>query len=64
MVVPSSVEVLKAGDVTSGQLQRTLTGHTHTVDVLAMSPSGQILASGSDETIKLWDLGTGKSDTR
>ncbi|MBD2540753.1 serine/threonine protein kinase [Coleofasciculus sp. FACHB-SPT36] len=39
----------------------TLTGHSNYVNSVAFSPDGQILASGSeDNTIKLWQLGTGK----
>ncbi len=52
---------IKVWNLTNGQLQRTLTGHTHMVGALAISPNGKILASGSyDETIKLWDLDTGE----
>jgi WD40 repeat protein len=39
----------------------TLTGHSHGVVSVAISPDGQTLASGSrDDTIKLWDLKTGQ----
>lgn len=37
-----------------------LTGHTGTVTSIAITPDGQLLASSSDRTIKLWDLATGK----
>jgi WD40 repeat protein len=40
---------------------RTLTGHSDWVRTVAISPDGQILATGSDDnTIKLWELNTGK----
>ncbi|HEX7735546.1 MAG TPA: WD40 repeat domain-containing protein [Ktedonobacteraceae bacterium] len=40
---------------------RTLTGHRDPVLSVAFSPDGQTLASGSwDNTIKLWNLATGK----
>ena len=39
----------------------TLKGHSSMVHAVAISPDGQLIASGSnDNTIKLWQLGTGK----
>lgn len=39
----------------------TLTGHSSWVTSVAISPSGQLLASSSlDDTIKIWHLSTGK----
>ncbi|KAL4862351.1 hypothetical protein BDV12DRAFT_203139 [Aspergillus spectabilis] len=39
---------------------QTLEGHLYSVQSVAFSPDGQILASGSiDSTIKLWDIKTG-----
>jgi WD40 repeat protein len=43
------------------KLRHTLKGHKQQVFCVAYSPDGRTLASGSvDETIKLWDLKTGK----
>lgn len=41
---------------------QTLTGHTDKVTSVAVSPDGTIIASGSyDETIRVWDIETGKT---
>ncbi|MEH2182811.1 serine/threonine-protein kinase, partial [Nostoc sp.] len=46
---------------TTGQLLRTLSGHSSSVNSVAISSDGQMLASGSnDKTIKLWNVATGK----
>jgi WD40 repeat protein/tRNA A-37 threonylcarbamoyl transferase component Bud32 len=43
------------------KLRRTLSGHSDVVKSIAISPDGQLLASGSyDKTIKLWSLRTGE----
>ena len=48
-------------DAATGQLVRTLAGHTHWVRSVALAPDGQLLASGSDDTtIRLWDVATGQ----
>lgn len=45
----------------NAKLRRTLTGHADAVRAIAISPDGRLLASGSyDQTIKVWDLRTGK----
>ena len=42
-------------------LAKTLKGHSDPVWSVAISPDGQLLASGSlDETIKIWNLGSGE----
>ncbi|HEY9599792.1 MAG TPA: serine/threonine-protein kinase, partial [Cyanophyceae cyanobacterium] len=43
------------------EVRRTLSKHTDVIKSIAISPDGQILASGSyDRTIKLWSLRTGE----
>ena len=44
------------------KLQNTMKGHSEGVYSVAWSPDGKTLASGSyDETIRLWDVATGKT---
>ena len=44
------------------KLRKTLNGHTQPVLFVAFSPDGKTLASGSvDESIKLWDVASGKN---
>lgn len=45
----------------SGEIVRTLEGHSHWVLSVAISPDGNTLVSGSaDKTIKVWNLKTGQ----
>ena len=47
-------------DWRQAQLLKTLTGHKYSVESVAFSPNGQLLASGSnDNTIKLWQVQDG-----
>ncbi|MBD2492862.1 WD40 repeat domain-containing protein [Nostoc sp. FACHB-280] len=42
-------------------LLRTLTGHTASVNVVAITPDGkQVISASSDKTIKVWNLAKGK----
>jgi eukaryotic-like serine/threonine-protein kinase len=53
--------VVRLWDPLTGQLLRTLTGHSQTVRSVAFSSIGHLLASASDDrTIRFWDAGSGK----
>ncbi len=48
-------------DITTGKMERELTGHTNVVWSVAYSPSGKTIISGSaDKTIKYWNAESGK----
>ena len=57
----SSDKTVRLWDAASGQLVRTLKGHTNWVKSVAFAPDGRLLASGaSDRTVRLWDAASGQ----
>ncbi|MEO8893947.1 MAG: hypothetical protein ABI417_20870, partial [Coleofasciculaceae cyanobacterium] len=54
-------KTIKVWHLQTGELLRTLEGHSYCVDSVAISPDGQTIVSGSREaTIKVWHLQTGE----
>ena len=54
---PSADNTVRVWDVATGELQRTLIGHTGEVLSVRFSADGQMLASGSaDGTVLLWEM--------
>ncbi|NMF65714.1 trypsin-like peptidase domain-containing protein [Brasilonema octagenarum] len=54
-------DTIKIWNLATGQLIRTLAGHSYSVNSVAISADGRTLASGSfDKTIKIWNLATGQ----
>ncbi|TAG98107.1 MULTISPECIES: WD40 repeat domain-containing protein [unclassified Microcoleus] len=52
---------IKIWDRKTGQLLKTLKGHTAPVRAVAFSPNGsRIVSGGQDKVIKVWDANTGK----
>ena len=61
LVVAGTDGKIRFIDVASGNVQRTLTGHTNAVYVAVLSPDEKVLASSSrDGTARLWDVATGR----
>ena len=45
----------------SGELERTLKGHTEIVDCVAVLGDGRVVSGGNDKTIRVWNIETGES---
>lgn len=53
-------KTIKFWDVKTGELLKSIEGHTDYIRAVAFSPDGETLASGSDDkTIKIWEVKTG-----
>ena len=53
---------LRLWDLATGEILRTLKGHTRAVTAVAVPAGGTRPLSGSeDKTLRLWDLATGKT---
>jgi len=60
LLVSSRKNVIDVWNLQTGQRVRSLEGHSQWITALAISPSGNTLASGSlDGTINFWNLRTG-----
>ncbi len=60
-IASNSDRAIKVWNLATKEEIYTLIGHSNRVNVLAISPDGQKLVSGSDDnTIKVWNLDTGR----
>lgn len=61
IVFSSCQKKIQIWDITTGDIQKTLTGHSGSVYSVAYSPDGGQIASGSfDRMIKIWNATTGE----
>jgi WD40 repeat protein len=61
LVVAGGDAKIRFVDMTTGEVQRTLTGHTNAIYRAVFSPDEKLLASSSrDLTARIWDLSTGR----
>ncbi|HXQ73997.1 MAG TPA: WD40 repeat domain-containing protein [Pyrinomonadaceae bacterium] len=53
--------IIRVWDLASGELQRTLTGHTNSTYMAEFSPNEKLIASSSrDTTARIWDFASGR----
>ena len=57
-IVSNNGNTVKVWDLTTGELQQTLTGHSKIVEDIAVNRN-QIVSISHDKTIKIWNLATG-----
>ena len=61
LVVPSGDAKIRFIDLTTGNVERTFTGHTNFVYMAVFSPDDKLMASSSrDNTARVWDVASGR----
>jgi WD40 repeat protein len=55
----SEDNTIKIWNSITGQIKRTLTGHTGAVNYLSVTPNGNYLVSAEDKKIRIWNVQTG-----
>ncbi len=60
-VISGGDKTLRLWDINTGKCIRTFEGHSHLVKAVSISPNGLYALSGSsDNTLRLWELGSGQ----
>jgi WD40 repeat protein len=61
LLAAGSDGVIRVWDLASGEVKRTLTGHTNSIYKAQFSPNEKLIASSSrDMTARIWDFATGR----
>ncbi|MBD2202320.1 WD40 repeat domain-containing protein [Calothrix sp. FACHB-1219] len=60
VITGSEDNTIKIWNAKTGELKRTLTGHTGVVNYLSVTPDGKYIVSGDDKNVKIWNLLTGE----
>jgi len=61
LVTAGTDGIIRVWDLASGQMKRTLTGHTNSTYKADFSPNEKLIASSSrDTTVRIWDFATGR----
>src|ERR1041384_6005295 len=61
LLVPGTDGKIRFVDMASGEIKRTLSGHTNYVYMANFSPDAKLLASSSrDNTARIWDVASGQ----
>jgi WD40 repeat protein len=60
LLLGSSSGVIHIWNPASGQLERTLAGHTGVVSAVVVTPDGSRVVSGGGDTVRVWDLASGR----
>ncbi|MFN7943768.1 MAG: WD40 repeat domain-containing protein [Blastocatellia bacterium] len=61
LVTAGTDGIIRVWNVATGQMQRTLTGHTNSIYKAEFSPNEKLIASASrDLTARIWDFATGR----
>lgn len=55
----SQDNTIKVWNLGSSQLERTLSGHTGTVNYLSVTPDGKHIVSAESKSVRIWNLQTG-----
>ncbi|HEX5888537.1 MAG TPA: hypothetical protein VFY61_07525, partial [Pyrinomonadaceae bacterium] len=61
LLAAGSDGIIRVWDLASGEVKRTLTGHTNSIYKAEFSPNEKLIASSSrDMTARIWDFATGR----